>query len=76
MSDYFEQRQLKTLKRLQNMRNTARANHDHAREKNHSSGELWWASQVNAIEQSISLVIDPDQLTIWSNEYENSQTSQ
>lgn len=79
MSDYFEQRSMKTLKRLQTMRTTARNNVIAAQEQienvSLSDSELsaaknalaYWQAQEYALDQSISIVIDPDQLTLWEN---------
>lgn len=75
--EYFEQRQMKTLKRLQSMRKTAnnkivdlqeRLDMGPTTKATHTMIEhdlIWWRSQYTMICHAIDIVIDPDQLTLW-----------
>lgn len=63
MTDYFEQRAMKSLRRLQKMRNTAMSK---SQDSETAEAVQYWQGQYFALEQAISILIDPDQLTLWS----------
>jgi hypothetical protein len=59
-----------SLKRLQAMRKTAKDKINYYDKIGNSEKFYWWSAQYIALDQAISIIIDPDQLTIWEEKYE------